>query len=48
MSKVKFAVLGCGRIGQKHIKYIDLNPKAQLVAVSDTKINDIDIEYIDV
>lgn len=45
MSKVKFAVLGCGRIGQKHIKYINLNPKAHLVAVSDTKINDIDIEY---
>ena len=43
MSKVKFAVLGCGRIGLKHIKFINDNKDAELVAVIDKNINKIKI-----
>ena len=44
MSKIKFAVLGCGRIGLKHIDYIQKNPNAELVAIIDKNINNINFE----
>lgn len=33
MSKVRFALIGCGRIGQRHAQHIE--SKGQLVAVCD-------------
>ena len=33
--KIRFALLGAGRIGQVHAKAITSNPQAQLVAVAD-------------
>lgn len=35
MSKVKFAVVGCGHIGKRHIEMILHNPEAELIAVCD-------------
>ncbi len=40
MSKIKFAVLGCGRIGLKHIDFIQNNDEAELVAIIDKNINE--------
>ncbi len=34
---IKFVVLGCGKIGQEHIKAIQENPFSKLVAVCDNK-----------
>lgn len=34
--KVKFAVVGCGRIGKRHAQMIDRHPEAELVALCDT------------
>lgn len=34
-SKIKFAVIGCGSIGKRHIAVIDAEPQAQLVAICD-------------
>lgn len=36
-SKVKFAVLGCGNIGKRHIDVLLHNPETELVALCDTK-----------
>ncbi|MDR1782819.1 MAG: Gfo/Idh/MocA family oxidoreductase [Dysgonamonadaceae bacterium] len=33
--KIKFAVVGCGHIGKRHIEMISRNPEAELVAVCD-------------
>ncbi|MDR0733987.1 MAG: Gfo/Idh/MocA family oxidoreductase [Dysgonamonadaceae bacterium] len=33
--KIRFAVVGCGHIGKRHIEMIDRNPEAELVAVCD-------------
>ena len=33
--KVKFAVVGCGHIGKRHIEMIQRNPEAELVAICD-------------
>ena len=33
--KVKFAVVGCGSIGKRHIAVIDAEPQAELVAICD-------------
>lgn len=33
---VKFAVVGCGRIGKRHAQMIDRHPEAELVALCDT------------
>jgi len=33
--KVKFAVIGCGHIGKRHIEMIQRNPEAELTAVCD-------------
>ncbi len=35
MGKVKFAVVGCGHIGKRHIEMIMRNPETELVAVCD-------------
>ncbi|WP_299456772.1 Gfo/Idh/MocA family oxidoreductase [uncultured Microscilla sp.] len=35
MNKVKFAVVGCGNIGRRHIAVVDAEPNAELVAISD-------------
>ena len=35
--KIKFAVVGCGHIGKRHIAEIKTNPKAELIAVCDIK-----------
>ena len=35
MAKVKFAVVGCGHIGKRHIEMIMRNPETELVAVCD-------------
>lgn len=35
--KIRFAVVGCGNIGQRHIAVIDKDEKAELVAVCDIK-----------
>lgn len=34
--KVKFAVVGCGRIGKRHAEMIERHPEAELVALCDT------------
>mgnify|MGYP001029414770 FL=1 len=36
MNKVKFAVIGCGNIGRRHIAVLDAEPQATLVAICDT------------
>lgn len=33
--EIKFAVIGCGNIGQRHIAVIDAEPQAKLVAICD-------------
>ncbi len=43
MSRIKFAVLGCGRIGLNHIDFIVSNKEAELVAVIDKNIDTIKI-----
>lgn len=37
MSKVKFAVIGCGHIGKRHAEMIERNPEAELIALVDVK-----------
>lgn len=37
MSKIKFAVLGCGHIGKRHASMVSLNYECELVAMSDTQ-----------
>jgi len=48
MTKIKFAIIGCGRIGQRHAGHI--NEQAELVAVCDTiedkaKVLGFDLKY---
>lgn len=38
--KIKFAVIGCGHIGKRHIEMICRNPEAELVALIDTKVKE--------
>ena len=35
MKKIKFAVVGCGHIGKRHVEMIQRNPDAELTAVCD-------------
>lgn len=35
MNKIKFAVVGCGSIGKRHIAVLDAEPMAELVAICD-------------
>ncbi|HMT35720.1 MAG TPA: Gfo/Idh/MocA family oxidoreductase, partial [Chitinophagaceae bacterium] len=37
MSKIKFAVIGCGHIGKRHAEMISRNEESTLVALVDTK-----------
>jgi UDP-N-acetyl-2-amino-2-deoxyglucuronate dehydrogenase len=37
MSKIRFAVVGCGHIGKRHAEMITRNPEAELVALIDIK-----------
>jgi UDP-N-acetyl-2-amino-2-deoxyglucuronate dehydrogenase len=37
MSKIKFAVIGCGHIGKRHAEMISRHPEAELVAIIDEK-----------
>lgn len=39
MDKVKFAIIGCGRISYRHIEAIQLNPSAALVALCDLNLD---------
>ncbi|MBC8266313.1 MAG: Gfo/Idh/MocA family oxidoreductase [Flavobacteriales bacterium] len=47
--KIRFAVVGCGHIGKRHIAEIQANPKAELLAVCDVKekseIEDFGVPY---
>lgn len=42
MEKVKFAVVGFGRIGSRHVEHISKNQRSELVAVCDTRKNRAD------
>jgi len=42
MNKIRFAVIGCGAIGNKHIEYLKNNPKAKIVAICDLDNNSLD------
>ena len=35
--KIKFAVVGCGHIGKRHVEMIERNPESELVALVDVK-----------
>ncbi|RMG82952.1 MAG: gfo/Idh/MocA family oxidoreductase, partial [Bacteroidetes bacterium] len=35
MKKIKFAVVGCGNIGKRHVAVIDAEEKAELVSICD-------------
>jgi len=37
--KIKFAVVGCGSIGKRHVAVLDAEPNAELVAICDTDEN---------
>lgn len=37
MSKIKFAIIGCGHIGKRHAAMVFQNPEAELVALCDIK-----------
>lgn len=37
--KIKFAVVGCGSIGKRHVAVIDADDKAELVALCDINLN---------
>ena len=36
MKKIKFAIVGCGSIGKRHIAVLDAEPEAEIVAICDT------------
>lgn len=38
-NKIKFAIIGCGRIAYRHIEAIQANPQAELVALCDLNID---------
>ena len=37
MSKIKFAVVGCGHIGKRHAEMISRNDESELVALIDVR-----------
>lgn len=46
MSKIKFAVIGCGHIGKRHAEMISRNPESELVALIDVKKKeDLNIDH---
>jgi UDP-N-acetyl-2-amino-2-deoxyglucuronate dehydrogenase len=49
MSKIKFAVVGCGHIGKRHAEMISRNEESELVALCDSgKKNELGIESFSV
>ena len=47
--KIRFAVVGCGRIGKRHAAMIASNPRCTLTALSDTAAKEnLGIEDFDV
>jgi predicted dehydrogenase len=38
MGKIRFAIIGCGRIAYRHIEAIEQNPSAELVALCDLNL----------
>ena len=36
--KIKFAVVGCGSIGKRHVAVLDANPEIEIVALCDSHI----------
>lgn len=43
MKKIKFAIVGCGSIGKRHIAVLDAEPEAEIVAICDidaAKVNE--------
>jgi len=47
--KIKFAVIGCGHIGKRHVEMIQRNSEAELVALIDVKpIEQLNIEHLDI
>ncbi|HLU87891.1 MAG TPA: Gfo/Idh/MocA family oxidoreductase [Taishania sp.] len=49
MSKIKFAVVGCGHIGKRHAEMITRNERAELVALIDLKEKSLlNIDYVGV
>lgn len=48
MTKIKFAIIGCGSIGKRHIAVIDADPNAELVDICDielSKVKDLSNTY---
>lgn len=41
MNKIKFAIVGCGSIGKRHIAVLDAEPEAELVAICDADVNKV-------
>ncbi len=39
MSKIRFAIVGCGSIGKRHIAVLDAEPNAEIVAICDIDEN---------
>ncbi len=39
MTKIKFAIVGCGSIGKRHIAVMDAEPEAEIVAICDIDVN---------
>jgi UDP-N-acetyl-2-amino-2-deoxyglucuronate dehydrogenase len=49
MSKIKFAVVGCGHIGKRHAEMVQRNSEAELVALCDIRPqSELGIEHFDV
>lgn len=38
MTKLKFAIVGCGSIGKRHIAVLDAEPEAEIIAICDTDL----------
>ena len=46
MSKIKFAVIGYGNIGKRHVQHIIAHPEAELVAICDVPEKTIEEESL--
>ena len=38
MEKIKFAVVGCGNIGSRHLAILDADPRAEIIAICDSDL----------
>jgi UDP-N-acetyl-2-amino-2-deoxyglucuronate dehydrogenase len=41
MTKIKFAIVGCGSIGSRHIAVVDADPRAQINSICDVEIEKV-------